>query len=192
MFSQLRILLHITRSHGIMRRYFVVNGFDGALTMLGLCMGFYFTDQVQISVVINACLGAAIALGMSGVSSAYISESAEKKKELLELEQAMIGDLGESHYGQAVRWVPVVVAIVNGAAPFLISVIIMLPLWLHGWRADVIVMPLEAAITLAFILVFLLGMFLGRISETFWLWSGVKTLLIALLTVLLIFFVSHF
>lgn len=192
MFSQLRILLHITHSHGIIRRYFVVNGFDGALTMLGLCMGFYFTDHVQISVVIHACLGAAIALGMSGVSSAYISESAEKKKELLELEQAMIGDLGESHFGRAARWVPVVIAIVNGAAPFLISVVIMLPLWLHTWQADLMAMPLEAAIVLAFLLVFLLGMFLGRISGTFWLWSGIKTLAIALLTALLIFFVSHF
>ena len=192
MFSQLRILLHITRSHGIIRRYFVVNGFDGALTMLGLCMGFYFTDQVQISVVIHACLGAAIALGMSGVSSAYISESAEKKKELLELEQAMIGSLEESHYGRAARWVPIVIAIVNGAAPFLISVLIIIPLWLHDWRPDLVTLPLEAAIVCAFVLVFLLGMFLGRISETFWLWSGIKTLLIALITALLIFLVSHF
>lgn len=191
MFSRLRILLHITRSHGIMRRYFVVNGFDGALTMLGLCMGFYFTDQVQISVVIHACLGAAIALGMSGVSSAYISESAEKKKELLELERAMIGSLEESHYGTAARWVPVIIAIVNGAAPFLISVVIMIPLWLHNWRADLILLPLESAIAMAFILVFLLGIFLGCISGLFWLWSGVKTLLIALITALLIFLVSY-
>ena len=33
MFAQLRVLLHITRSHLIARRYFVVNGFDGALTL---------------------------------------------------------------------------------------------------------------------------------------------------------------
>ena len=81
MLSRLRTLLRITHSQGIMRRYFVVNGFDGALTMMGLCMGFYISDQVQIAVVIHACLGAAIALGMSGLSSAYISEAAEKKKE---------------------------------------------------------------------------------------------------------------
>jgi hypothetical protein len=33
-------LLRISRSHGILRRYFVVNGFDGALAMLGLMRGF--------------------------------------------------------------------------------------------------------------------------------------------------------
>ena len=32
-------LLHITHTHGIVRRYFVVNGFDGALTMLGIVWG---------------------------------------------------------------------------------------------------------------------------------------------------------
>ena len=32
--KQVNFLLRITRTHGIVRRYFVVNGFDGALTML--------------------------------------------------------------------------------------------------------------------------------------------------------------
>ena len=34
--QRVRFLMRITRTHGIVRRYFVVNGFDGALTMLGL------------------------------------------------------------------------------------------------------------------------------------------------------------
>lgn len=191
MFSQLRTLLRITHSQGIMRRYFIVNGFDGALTMLGLCMGFYITDQVQIAVVIHACLGAAIALGMSGLSSAYISEAAEKKKELQELEQAMVGSLGESHFGRASRWVPVIIAIVNGASPLLISVVIMIPLWLHNWRAELLTAPLLTAILVAFALVFLLGIYLGRISGSFWLWSGIKALLIAMITTLLIFLVTY-
>ena len=39
--DQLLLFIRITRSQRIARRYFVVNGFDGALTMLGLLMGFY-------------------------------------------------------------------------------------------------------------------------------------------------------
>jgi hypothetical protein len=39
--KQIKILLQVSHSEEIMRRYFVVNGFDGALTMLGLLMGFY-------------------------------------------------------------------------------------------------------------------------------------------------------
>ena len=77
--SQARFLLEISRTHGIMRRYFVVNGFDGALTMLGLITGFLVSAPVELAVVIGSCLGAAIALGVSGVSSAYISEAAERR-----------------------------------------------------------------------------------------------------------------
>ena len=94
--AELTWLLTLTRSHLIARRYFVVNGFDGALTMLGLLVGFAVSDEVRLPVVINACLGVAIALGMSGISSAYISEAAEKRRELRELEKAMVTDLRQS------------------------------------------------------------------------------------------------
>ena len=85
MLKQFQLLLSISHSHLIARRYFVVNGFDGALTMLGLLMGFYISGDVVLSVIITACMGTAIALAVSGISSAYISESAEKQQELKEL-----------------------------------------------------------------------------------------------------------
>ena len=93
-----RFLLHISRTHGIMRRYFVVNGFDGALTMLGLIMGFLFSTPASLTITINACLGAAIALGVSGISSAYVSEAAERRRALIQLEGAMATSL-LSHLG---------------------------------------------------------------------------------------------
>ena len=111
---QTRFLLDITRTREIVRRYFVVNGFDGALTMLGLIIGFLVSAPADLSVVINVCLGAAIALGMSGLSSAYISESAERKHALEKLERAMISDLQDSAHGDATRWVPFLIALVNG------------------------------------------------------------------------------
>ena len=60
--EQLEFLLHITRTRGIARRYFVVNGFDGALTMLGILMGFYVSAAADLRLVIGACAGAAVAL----------------------------------------------------------------------------------------------------------------------------------
>ena len=71
MFKQFQLLFSISKSRLIARRYFVVNGFDGALTMLGLLMGFYVgNDSVDLHLLITACMGAAIALSVSGVSSA--------------------------------------------------------------------------------------------------------------------------
>ncbi len=81
MFKYFQLLFSISHSELIARRYFVVNGFDGALTMLGLLMGFYFNnDSISLHMLINACMGAAIALSASGISSAYISECAEKSR----------------------------------------------------------------------------------------------------------------
>ena len=190
MFKQLSLFFKITRSRSILRRYFIVNGFDGALTMLGIIVGFYMSDLVNVVVIMNACFGAAIALGMSGLTSAYISESAEQKKQLNELEQAMITDLESSTYGQAARLLPFVTATVNSLSPLIISLIIVSPIWLATRDFLLPVDAVEAAIFVAFSIVFFLGVFLGKISDTHWLWSGVRTLFIAIVTAGLIFLLA--
>ncbi len=186
MIDTLRLFIKITRSRGIIRRYFVVNGFDGALTMLGLAMGFRVSGETNISVVISACLGAAIALGASGVTSAYISESAEKQRELRELEEAMVSDLTTTAHGMASRMVPLVIATVNGLAPFVLSLLIMMPLWLYQLGLGLPAKPLDASIFVAFVVIFFLGMFMGRVSGEFWLWSGIRAVLVAALTAVII------
>ncbi len=188
--EQIRFLLHLTHSHGIARRYFVTNGFDGALTMLGLCMGFYISGDVAISVAISACMGAAVALGVSGVTSAYISEAAERKRELRELEEAMVSQLDESAHGHAARFVPYVIALVNGMAPFIIALAVMMPLLLVRYGVTLPVNALQAAIGLAFFIIFLLGLYLGRISGSSLLWAGTRTLLIALVTAAIILLIK--
>lgn len=178
----LRLLLRITRSKSIARRYFVTNGFDGALAMLGLTMGFWVGGGVQVHTALSACLGTAIALMMSGVSSAYVSESAERRRELRELEAHMLADLGDSAHARAARWVPWIIAAVNGLAPFLIALVIISPLWLRQLGLLPGLPVLEASIGLAFLVIFLLGVFLGRVSGGFWLWSALRTLAVAVLT----------
>jgi len=186
-FHQLKFLLRITSTHDIARRYFVVNGFDGALTMLGIIMGFYISEPANLIIIINACMGAAIALCVSGVSSAYVSEQAERRRALSELEDAMVANLQDGAHAQAARWVPVYIGLVNGFAPLLISLLIILPLWLSYTGLELFVAPIYASIIIAVSLIFLLGVFLGRISSVSWLRSGIQTLLIAVVTMLLIY-----
>lgn len=190
MLHRIRFLFQIARAHSIARRYFVTNGFDGALAMLGIIMAFYARHGVDVPMVINACLGAAIALAVSGISSAYVSEAAEREKELRELEQALVRDLDGTAHGWAARLVPVLIAVVNGIAPLVIALVIILPLWLSAAGVALPAGPLELSIALAFAVLFLLGTFLGTVSGRFWLWSGVRTLLLALLTSAVILLVS--
>ena len=180
-------LLSLSDSTGILRRYLVVNGFDGALTMLGLIIGFVVSSSSDLEVIINACVAAAIALGMSGISSAWISEVAERKRELRELEEAMLSDLGRSAHGQAARWVPLLVALVNGGAPLLICLLIITPLWLARSGVPLPAPPLYLAVGIAALVIFVLGILLGRIADVSWVRSGTRTVAIAALTVVLIF-----
>jgi len=57
--QQVKFLQRIARTNNILRRYFVVNGFDGALTMLGLIIGFLVSTPADLYVIINACRCAA-------------------------------------------------------------------------------------------------------------------------------------
>jgi len=50
--------------------------------------------------------------------------------------------------------------------------------------------PLEAAIAVSLLILFLLGIVIGRIRGTHWLWSGLRTLLIALFTALVIYLLN--
>lgn len=185
--NQVRFLLRISRTSGIVRRYFVVNGFDGGLTMLGIITGFVISAPAELPLVINSCLGAAIALGVSGVSSAYVSETAERRRELSELESAMATHLDKSLHGEAARWVPLFVGVVNGSAPVIISVLILAPLWMAQAGVPMPLPPLYASIAVALSVIFSLGVFLGRIAGVPWLRSGLRTLSVALVTAALIF-----
>ncbi len=182
MLDELRFLFKLTSANDIARRYFVTNGFDGALTMLGLIMGFYSSNSVSITVIISACLGAAIALTVSGLVSAYISESAERKKELIELEQALVKNLDDSAHARAAKLVPFFIAAVNGLAPLLLSLFIISPLWFSFFGIVFPFNPLLLSIIIAFVTLFALGAFIGKISGHFWLRSGFKTLLVAIVT----------
>jgi len=188
--TQVKFLLRITSSDDIVRRYFVVNGFDGALTMLGLIMGFLLSAPADLTIIINACSGAAVALGMSGLSSAYVSETAERKRALEQLEKAMVANLQNSAHGEAARVVPWMVALVNGLAPLIISLLILAPLLLVNAGISLPVPPLYGSIIIALALVFLLGVFLGRIGNISWLRSGLQTLLLAIVTAVLIYFLA--
>ena len=82
MLDRLILALRISRSTVIVRRYFITNGFDGVLTMLGLLVGFRVSGSDDMNILLVSGFGAAIALAVSGVSSAYISESADRNHDL--------------------------------------------------------------------------------------------------------------
>ena len=192
MFSRIVFLFRLSKANQIARRYFVTNGFDGVLAILGLLMGFRFSGAESNQIMLSACLGTTIALFMSGITSAYISESAEKKRELNALEQSMIKSLDDSSHADAARLAPWYVALVNGISPLTFSLIILIPLFAANSNVTIFFSPLDDALIIAMALVFFLGVFLGKLSGQFWLWTGIRAVIVAVFTVLIILLVSYF
>jgi len=158
----------------ITRRYFVMNAFDGALTMLGVVIGAYVSGILyQSTVIISAGIAGSIAMGASGVSGAYMTEKAERTKKLKKLEKAMLSDMKNGLHGKSHRFATIFAAIVDGSAPFIASIPALIPF---------ILVPSLLNIQIAFVLsilanmstLFSLGVYLGKISGENILISGAK------------------
>ena len=166
-----------------------MNAFDGAMTSLGVVIGAYISNIDDPRAVIGVILVGGVAMAVSGFSGTYMTESAERTKSLNELEDAMLVDLDDTIYGQASRFVSVFAAIVDGSAPFIASIPSVVPFYL----ALIGVVPVGAAfiasITASLTTLFLLGVFLGRVSESNIIYSGIKMVIagvaVAMLALLL-------
>ncbi|MFH1630808.1 MAG: VIT1/CCC1 transporter family protein [Candidatus Aenigmatarchaeota archaeon] len=162
----------ITEINAIARRYFVMNAFDGVLTTLGIIIGSYFGQITDPRIILIAGFGAAIAMAVSGVWGAFLTEQAERKKDLSALEKTMLTPLKKTKLGRASSFAPWIISAIDGAAPFLAAMSILIPF---------MIMPISLSyyisIGIAFVILFTLGVFLGRISKGNILIFGAKMML---------------
>jgi predicted membrane protein (TIGR00267 family) len=168
----------------IARRYFVMNAFDGVLTIIGVLTGSYVAHVESASVVITTGLATSIAMGISGLWGAYFTEAAERKRDLDELENHTLTDLSETRIGRASRVAGIIVALVDGLAPFLSALIALLPFFFSASLGDIYI-SYYLSLGIALLSLFGLGAFLGMVSRgNFALW-GLKMIVAGLLSIAL-------
>ena len=158
----------------IARRYFVMNAFDGVLTIIGMLMGNMAAGVTNPNIVITTGLSTSIAMGISGLWGSYLTESAERKHELDELSQSTLTDLNGSRIGRASRYAAVVVSVVDGISPLLAALLVLIPFFFYGIFPNIQVVY-YTTLGLALATLFALGMFLGNISKQNLIVSGIKT-----------------
>lgn len=168
----------------IARRYFAMNAFDGALTTIGVVMGNFIARVSNPTIVISTGLTTAIAMGISGLWGAYLTESAERDRELTELSEVTLREMTGTRIEQASRVAVVVVAVVDGISPFLAAVIILLPFFLNALFPSLQVVYFTS-IGLALLMLFLLGVFLGNVSGKSWLLYGIRTVLAGVFSIVI-------
>ena len=170
----------------IARRYFIKNGFDGSMTVLGIIVGSWIVGVEEPEIIVTAGLAACLAMGVSGLFGAYMTEKAERKKHLKTVEAAMLTDLSNSILSDASDFVSMYAAFIDGASPVLTAIVSLVPfiLTLAGfltiWNAYVVSLILTLAT------LFSLGLYLGRIAKENMLVYGLQTVAAGILIVAIV------
>jgi predicted membrane protein (TIGR00267 family) len=160
----------------IVRRYLALNAFDGVVTIVGLIGGFSVAGVSDPRAVVVAGLSTAMAMGISGFWGAYFTEAAERAHALRELSRHTLTDLSCSQWGRAARAAVVLVTLVDGLSPMLAAILVLTPFFFASAFGDVRIVY-AASLSIAVVTLFLLGVFLGKLSRRSMMAFGAKTAL---------------
>ena len=185
-FSKISKYIKISGVEEIVRRYFAMNGFDGILTILGVIIGMHMSNLHNPSLIILTSLSTSVAVGISGFSGTYMTEKAERIKKIKKLERAMLTKLKKTIVEEAAKFAYFYAAFVAGISPLIFSTAILTPFLLTSFNFSDYFTSFYVSLGIAFTLLFLLGVYLGKISEENIIIWGLKMFLIGLITSFLI------
>ncbi len=185
--------VRILEAKSIARRMFVTNSFDGLLSSLGVILGSYISGASNPTNYIGGVAGAAFAMGFfSGFIATYMSERAERLRELHETEKAMLHSLRGSIYEKAARLVPLYVAMWSGFGAVVLPLVAILPFIIK--EVIGINIPIRSLVYISTSIIltelFMLGVYLGHISGESKLISGLRLALIGLAAVVFFAFIG--
>lgn len=174
----------------ITRRYFVMNAFDGALTMLGVIIGAYMAGILNPMPIISSGVAGSIAMGTSGFSGAYMTEKAERSKKLKELEKSMLTDMSNGLHYKSYRYATIFAAIVDGVSPALAAMLVVSPFFLVRFGFIDVIYAFYSSIILTLISLLILGLYLAKISNESMIKYGLQMLFVGFITAILAFTTS--
>jgi len=181
-----RMYWEITDLGAIVNRYFVMNAFDGALTMLGVVIGATLANIQNPFIVISAGISGSFAMGISGFSGAYMAESAERTKELRTLEKAMLKPMeDDSLQKEAAKFATRFTALVDAVSPAIAAIIVISPFFMVASGYLNMSQAFVGSLLLTLAILSSIGIYLARITEESMLRHGLKMLIVGLITALL-------
>lgn len=190
MFNKLRNVIsgifRYSKAEEYTRRYAFMNAFDGVITILGIVFGSVLLGEATVRQILAAGVGASIAMTISGASGTYMTEKAEQERKIREIEEAMLTRLDGTIIFRAREKAAIISAMANSLSAMLAGLITLVPYF----AAAAGLLTSEAAFylltSIALILLFILGISLGKIAKKSVFISGFRSLIIGLATLLLI------
>ena len=175
------------KNEEIARRYFIMNSFDGALTILGIVIAVYVSGKHDSGLIIISSLGAAVAMAISGIWGAYSIERAERLRVLKELERHLMADLEETEVEKKVNSTTILVALVDGLSPMLATLLIISPFFASQLGLIAAESAFYYSIAIVIIILFLLGALVGHVAKEDRVKSGAKMILAGIAVAVVVF-----
>jgi len=163
--SQISRAIRYSEKHHVVRRYFFLSAFDGALAAFGIVFGISLVNNVDPAVVVAAGFGASLAMLASGVAGAYITEEAESKRRVRELEEAMLVSMEDSIVAEASFKAAIITALINGLTAFGASALVLSPYIIALFYNTFKQYALYSTFAVALLILFTLGAMLARASK---------------------------
>jgi predicted membrane protein (TIGR00267 family) len=168
-------------------RYIVRGLIDGSLSALGVVIG--ASGSADASVIIAAGLGGGIANGLSNILGAFTAEKATLERERIQKEKSLLkknGYLKKSIiYKKAIRET-MICGLIDGISTTIGSALPVVPFFLFDIKT-----ALYVAIGITIAILFILGVFIGKISKENVVVSGIKMVIGALVVAVLCFMVER-
>lgn len=184
--KELRQLARLIDAETIARRMFYTNSIDGLISALGVFLGMTIAGTKTPIIYLGAVLGGSFSMGVfSAFFGTYLSERAERLRELKVLEKKMLAELDDTIYGRAARAVPLYVAFWSSLGVLLFPALAMFPMALVVFGVIDIGIARYLCLLIVHILMFSLGAGLGKISGENWVKSGARSMGIAFAATLL-------
>lgn len=178
----------------IARRMFVTNAFDSIIATIGIIIGNYAAGASSSQLYLGTILGGSLAMSFfSRFIGVYVTERAERLREIKEIEKQLLSELRTSIYKRVLRIAPIYVAISSMLGSFLFPLLILTPFLLSSFNLLTIKEAVGLSLAIANIIIMVVGAYLGKISREGWVKGAIKfvaigiTATISLLLLTLIF-----
>ncbi|GBC70172.1 hypothetical protein HRbin01_01881 [archaeon HR01] len=188
--ESIRTMLRYSGKSEMVRRYFFTNGFDGAISMLGVIMGLGLLGNVENFIVVTAGLGAALGMFVSGFMGTYVTESAESEKRMRELREVLLTDVSNTVFDEAGRIGALVAGLLQGSGSLVFSVCVLSPYIASLFVGGLGAYSLPLSVTLGLVVLFLLGMLLGRMTRQRVVLTGIKMATAGVATALILILID--
>lgn len=193
--EDLALVLQELRSGRVLRGYFINTLFDGTFVILGAIVSSAFLASGDGGHVardtIKAMVILATSVGMASSISIYEAEALESEIRIGRIAQAMLRSMEDTAVERASRITKYATALINFLAPFLTLSITVIPFLLVP--PGILSAPTAAyvAIGLAIVIIFTVGIFIGRSAKVNPLLQGLRMALVGVGAFLITSFIER-